>query len=212
MPLDVGFPADELDEEIIRLVRFAYIDFDDEPLRLTDAPYAVTFAGTGDEDLDGFTFTPIGGQPLSIGDVQQNERGAESVTFTLSGLNADADDLEIMNDLGDLAQWRGRTARLWRAVVAPDVTMIGYPDAYFTGYLSVPAFEFAARGSTIAITAETYLATLTTASNRTYLSQSDFDSGDLSPEASIAIANGIEGNALIGANAGFDPYAGSFLV
>lgn len=196
MPLNPDFPADELDEPIIRPVRFAFIDFDGEPLRLTDAPYAVTFAGTGDEDLDGFTFAPFGNQPLSVSEVQQNERGAESVIFKLSAINTDADDLNIMNVLGDLPAWRGRVARLWRALIGPDLVMIGYPDAYFTGYLSTPTFEFAAAGSTIQVSAETYLASLTNPTNRSYLSQSDYDSGDLSAEASIAVANGIEGNAI----------------
>lgn len=195
MALDTAHSA-ALDGPVIYPVRFALLDFDGDPLRMTEAPYAVTFGGTGDEDLDGFTFTPLNMQPISVSDVKQNESGADTVTFTLSGINSDPDDLDVMNIIGDRALWQGRLVRLWRAVFSADGAMIGYPDPYFTGYLNVPSFGLTRAGSTIQITAESYLASLTAASNRSYLSQAEYDSGDLSAEASIAIANGIEGRGL----------------
>lgn len=184
-----------LDEPIIRPARVALIDFAGDPLRLTEAPYSLTFGGTGDEDLDGFTFAAIDNNPISVSDVVQNDSGADTVTLTLSGIIGL--DSDIMNTIGNQALWRGRVLRLWRIVLDPDMQMIGYPDPYFTGYLSTPTFLFSAEGSTISVTAETYLASLTAASNRTYLSQGEYDSGDKSAEAAIAIANGIEGNALM---------------
>ncbi|RDE05442.1 hypothetical protein [Sphingomonas aracearum] len=42
----------------------------------------------------------------------------------------------------------------------------------------------------IEVTIESYLATLTAASNRTYLDQADFDPGDNSAALTIACANG----------------------
>jgi hypothetical protein len=46
----------------------------------------------------------------------------------------------------------------------------------------------------IEVSIETYLASIAPASNRTYLDQAHFDSGDESAKASIAIANGVSGS------------------
>lgn len=183
-----------LDAPVIRPIRFAFLDFADEPMRLTDCPYAVSFSGADDEDLDGFIYSPIDNQPIGVSDVQQNERGADTVTFTLSGIITE--DSDLMTQLGNLSLWRGRVVRLWRAMFDDDFNMIGRPDPYFTGYMSVPIFHFARAGSTIQLNAESYLASLTQASNRSYLSQTEFDSGDLSAEAAIAIANGTDSSSL----------------
>ena len=197
-----------LNEAVIRPVRCALIDFADEPLRLTNAPYPLAFSGTDDEDLDGFTYAAFRNNPVNVSDVTQNERGADQVSISLSGIIGI--DSDIMNVIGDLSLWRGRVLRLWRLLFDANLQMIGYPDPYFTGYLSMPTFQFAATGSTISVTAVSYLASLVGASNRTYLSQSEYDSGDLSAEAAIAIANGIEGNALM-PSAPFDiPWSSGF--
>ncbi|TZG25574.1 hypothetical protein [Sphingomonas montanisoli] len=193
MSLDPAHSA-ALDQPVIRPFRFALLDFADGPMRLTDFPYGVTFSGTGDEDLDGHAYSPVDNQPINVSDVQMNERGAETVTFTLSGLISL--DSEIMNVIGDVTKWRGRVVRLWRAMFSPTLAMYGRPDPYFTGYMSVPSFTFGRESSTISLSAETYLASLTQASGRSYLSQAEFDSGDLSAEASVAIANGTETNNL----------------
>lgn len=183
-----------LDELVLRPARCAFIDFAGDPLRLTEAPYPLTFSGTDDEDLDGFTFSAVNNQPISVSDVTHNLQGADTVTITLSGIIGL--DSDTMNTIGNQALWRGRVLRLWKLVLDPSMQMIGYPDPYFTGYLSVPTFLFGRDSSTISLTAETYTASLVGASNRTYLSQGDYDPDDHSAEASIAIANGIEGNAL----------------
>ena len=184
-----------LDLPVIRPIRCALVDFVDDPMRLTDSPYPLSFSDTDDEDLDGFTFSPINNDPINVSDVTQNERGADTVTITLSGIIGL--DSDTMNIIGDQSLWRGRVLRLWRLVFNESLQMIGYPDPYFTGYLSMPSFLFAADGSTISVTAISYTASLVGASNRTYLSQAEYDVGDLSAEASIAIANGIEGSALM---------------
>jgi hypothetical protein len=197
-----------LDLPVIRPFRFALIDFGDEPMRLTDCPYGVAFSDTGDEDLDGHTYSPIDNQPIGVSDVQLNERGADTVTFTLSAIIVN--DSEIMTEFGNLANYRGRVVRLWRAMFNDSFQMYGRPDAYFTGYMNVPTYHFAKDGSVIQLTAESYLASLTQASNRTYLSQAEFDSGDHSAEAAIAIANGTDASNLTTAALGIatpDPFS-----
>jgi hypothetical protein len=53
-----------------RPVTFAFLDLKGEPIRVTNAPYSFTFAGTGDEDLDGFTFDAVDPRVVSVGPVK----------------------------------------------------------------------------------------------------------------------------------------------
>ena len=159
--------------DVRRPVTFAWLDLKGEAIRVTNAPYSVTFAGTGDEDLDGFTFTAVDPRVVSVGAIKAKEGGTDTLTLQLSGL-AGVDD-ELMTQIGDRAAWAGRDCRLWRAMLDPqNMTRIGSLWAYYTGYLSV----------------ESYLAFFGQASNRTYLDQQSYDPGDTSAALAIAIANG----------------------
>ena len=55
-----------------------------------------------------------------------------------------------------------------------------------------------AEGQQLSVTIESYLAVFSVASNRTYLDQERYDSGDLSAQAAIAIANGNYTGAITG--------------
>jgi len=172
-----------------RPVTFCLLDLADEPIRVTNAPYSFTFAGTGDEDLDGFTFQAVDPRVVTVGPVKAKEGGSDTLTLTLSGL-AGVDD-ETMNQLGDRNNFAGRDCRLWRAMLDPnDLTRLGAIWSYFTGYMSVPKVVGDRSSQTISLDIETYLAFFGQASNRTYLDQASYDPGDRSAELSIAIANG----------------------
>lgn len=170
-------------------VTFAWLDLRDGPIRVTNAPYSFTFAGTGDADLDGFTFTAVDPRMVSVGTVKAKEGGTETLTLQLSGL-ASVDD-ETMTEIGDRKNWAGRDCRLWRAMLNPqDMTRIGSIWSFFTGYMSVPQISGDRQGQIINLNVETYLAFFGNASNRTYLDQQSYDPGDMSAALSIAIANG----------------------
>lgn len=180
---------DALAAPVRREVNFAYLDLDGDPLRLTDAPYNVTFSGTGDIDLDTFTFLALDPALVSIGQVQVKETGTETVTLQLSGLSGLDDD--VMNELGDRSKFQGRDCRLWKMMRDPaSLAPIGGVWSYFTGYMSSPKIAGDARSQVINLEVETWLAFLGQASNRTYLDQPRYDPGDLSGELAIAIANG----------------------
>ena len=175
--------------DVRRPVTFCLLDLADEPIRVTNAPYSFTFAGTGDEDLDGFTFQAVDPRVVTVGPVKAKEGGSDTLTLTLSGL-AGVDD-ETMNQLGDRNNFAGRDCRLWRAMLDPnDLTRLGAIWSYFTGYMSVPKVVGDRSSQTISLDIETYLAFFGQASNRTYLDQASYDPGDRSAELSIAIANG----------------------
>ncbi|MBM7407051.1 MULTISPECIES: hypothetical protein [Sphingomonas] len=175
--------------DVRRPVTFAFLDLASGPIRVTNAPYSFTFSGTGDEDLDGFTFEALDPRFVSVGPVKAREGGSDTLTLQLSGLTS-VDD-ELMTDIGDRANYAGRDCRLWRAMLDPqNLTQIGTLWSYFTGYMSVPHIQGDRQNQTINLEVETYLAFFGQASNRTYLDQQLFDPGDRSAELAIAIANG----------------------
>ncbi|PTQ13725.1 hypothetical protein CLG96_00115 [Sphingomonas oleivorans] len=178
-----------LDAAVRRPVTFAYLDILGEPIRVTNAPYSMNFSGTGDVDLDGFTFDAVDTRFVSVGPVTAKEGGGDTVTVQLSGL-AGVDD-ELMTLIGDKANWQGRDARLWRAMLDPeDFSRIGNIWTYYTGYMAVPKIIGDMTSQLISLDIESYLGFFSQPSNRTWLNQKDYDPGDNSAASSIAIANG----------------------
>lgn len=175
--------------DVRRPVTFAFLDFRDDPIRVTNAPYSFTFAGTGDPDLDGHTFRAVDPRVVSVGAVKAREGGSDTLTLQLSGL-AGVDD-ELMTEVGDRARWAGRDCRLWRGMLDPaNLQRVGQLWSYFTGYMATPRVLGDRQSQVIQLEVETYLAFFGQASNRSYLDQRSYDPNDGSAELSIAIANG----------------------
>lgn len=175
-------------------VRTAYVGFLDilgDPIRVTTAPYDIAFSATGDADLDGFTYSAVDPKLISVGEVTMREGGAETVTCTLSGLIGV--DTTLLNQIGDKANWQGRAARLWQMQLGDDLAQVGNTWPWFTGYMTVPKITGDQKTQTIQLDIESFLSFITAPSNRSYLSQPLFDSGDTSANASIACANGQSG-------------------
>lgn len=202
--------AAALDAEVIKPVWFGWLDIDGDPVRANTSGADIIPTGTGDTDLDGHSFMGITARFVDISSVKIKEGGSEAVTAELSGIQGlDDDDLAQLNDP---ANWRGRDARLWRIVRnAANVQQGGF-HAYYTGKMVGLTQSGSGEGQTIRVTIESYLAVFSSASNRSYLNQADYDPGDLSARAAIAIANGNYGGASVGGgSAGLGGgYAGSF--
>lgn len=192
--------AAALDRDVIHPVMFAYLDILGDPVRATTAPYSVQPSGTGDPDLDGHVFDAIDPTFVSVSPVKSKEGGTDTVTVQMSGLIGI--DSELMTLIGNKANWQGRPARLWLALYDENLIRIGAIWPFHTGYMSVPKIVGSAASQTISIDIESYLAFLTQASNRSYLSQAEYDPADLSAEASIAMANGGSGAGLTGGGSG----------
>ena len=107
----------------------------------------------------------------------------------------DADDLAL---IANPSNWRGRDARLWRIVRDASNAQQGGFHAYYTGKIVGLAHAGSAQGQVIRVTIESYLSVFGAPSNRTYLDQEKYDSGDVSARASIAIANGNYSGAGLG--------------
>jgi hypothetical protein len=177
-----------LDEEIIHDIWFAYLDVEDDPIRVTTAGYSITLTGTGDTDLDGHTFTAVDPTVLDISEVTHREGGSETVYATLSGiLELDAD---VLNAIGDRTKWQGRVARLWMGVRNADGSFAGALVPYYTGYMMLPEIQLSPEQQVISMAIENYLALLNAPSNRSYLSQDRYDPADQSAKATLGAVNG----------------------
>lgn len=200
--------AAALDAEVIRPVWFAWLDFVGDPVRANTSGANITPSGTGDSDLDGLPFLGITADLVSVSPVKMQEGGSETVTAELSGIRGlDATDLALLNNP---ANWRGRDARLWRIVHNEANAQQGGFHAYYTGKMVALTHSGSADGQTIRVTIESYLAVFASASNRTYLNQEEYDPGDLSARAAIAIANGNYGGAVVSVSGGGGAGGGGF--
>lgn len=185
-----------LDAAYIKPAFLAYLDIVGDPVRATTWPADLVFAGTGDPDLDGHTFAALRADLIDVGEAKFQEGGSETLTITLSGLILPNNDL--LNTLADEANWRGRVARLWQAVYNENDVRQGAFWNYYTGRMVDMPITGSPEQQIIELTIETYLASLSSPSNRTYLDQAEFDPLDQSAAAAIAIANGTGGNGLTG--------------
>jgi hypothetical protein len=186
----------ELDSPVNEPAYCGFLDILGDPIRVTSSPYSIAFSGTGDGDLDGYTFHPGDGRVIEVSPVEAREGGGSSVTCTLSGMVGV--DTDLLNLIGDRSNWQGRVARLWTFMIDPDGDRIGNIWSFYTGYMTTPKIGGDDSRQTITLTIEGWLSFMSQASGRTWLAQPRYDSGDHSAEAAIAIANGTKGAALVG--------------
>jgi len=186
---------------------FIYLDINGDPLRVTNVGVDVAFTGTGDADLDGFTFTSFGGQLLDVGDISNSDSGSDTLSITLSGIvNLDT---TLINEIGDKTLWQGRTCRVWmHAYDTTGATAQGAVSPFYTGYMSSVRIVAAKDGQAIQLSVENWLTAFNAASNRSYLNQKDYDSSDTSAAATIAASNGLRRDSGAGAGSGGGGAAG----
>ena len=189
MSLPDNAAINALYQPVIKPVFFVFLDISGSQVRCNTSGADVTPTGTGDPDLDGYTFLGISGQFVDIGTVRYASGGSESLNATLSGIPEV--DAETIAQMDNPTNWRGRDARLWRVIRNAQNLQQGGFHAYYTGKMT--NFSHAGdpdAGHVMQVTIESYLAVFSQASNRTYMDQERFDPDDLSAKAAIAIANG----------------------
>lgn len=193
-----------------------YADFVDDVVRATSGLYNRTISGSGDSELDG-AYDAYDPNMISVGNVAHNETGSDTVAISLNGILAGADLIldrfdkviqdrngdylrvngsNFLNTIGDKSRWQGRVARLWFYCVDADEQQIGQIIPYYTGYMNDVTITGSPEQQTITLTIENYITTLSVSQNKNYLSQAEYDSGDLSADAAIAAANGMTGAGL----------------
>lgn len=180
---------------------FIWFDVLGDPIRITTFGQDVTFASTGDADLDGNLFHSFDHRAISVGDVSNTDNGSDTLTVTLS--NIASIDSTLMAEIANTANWRGRTVRLWMQVYDPTgSTAKGAVVPYYTGYASSVKIMPAPDSQTIVLDVENYISLFSSASNRSYLNQSDYDAADVSAAATLAAANMGHGVSTAGTSTG----------
>lgn len=189
MSIPDGTAIAALSASVIKPVFFAFLDIAGGAVRCNTSGADITPSGTGDSNLDGHLFTGINGDFIDIAPVHYASGGSDSVVATLSGIPT-VDDVSLAL-LADPGNWRGRNAFLWRIIRNSANVQQGGFHNYYTGKMTAISHAGAPdEGHVLRATIESYLAVFSQASNRTYMDQERFDSGDLSAQATIAIANG----------------------
>lgn len=189
------FPLSSVSGDI-RIGYVAWLDIVGDPVRACTLGSDLTFSGTGDADLDGFTFLALAAELVEISPVTHGKAGSDSVTATLFGIPGNDDTL--LTQLALRTSWQGRTARLWMLLMNADGSVAAvYP--YYTGYMMKPTLSGdPVQGQRVTMTIENYLALFSTARGRTYQDQATFDAADVSPARIRASANGVTGAGLTG--------------
>ena len=211
-----------LEAPILHWRMLLYADFQGDVLRATSGIYDKVISGSGDSELDG-SYLSLDHNLIEISPVKHNESGSDTVTVSLNGILAatefvqdrfqavieqrDGDPIRIrgsslLSILGDVTQWQGRTARLWFYIVDENENQVGSIIPYYTGYMDDITIAGAPSSQRISLSIDNYIATLSGASNKGYLSQSQYDSGDNSAAATIAAANGLVGGVISGGAGG----------
>jgi hypothetical protein len=187
---------------------FIWIDIVGDPIRLTTFGQDVTFASTGDADLDGNLFHSFDHRAINVGDISNTDNGSDTMTVTLSGIASI--DSALMSEIATTANWRGRTVRVWTQVYdAAGVTKRGAIVPFYTGYASSVKIMPAPDSQTIALEVENYISLFSAASNRSYLNQGYYDAADTSAAATLAAANmghGVSTDGGTGNNSGGSGY------
>lgn len=206
MSLPDATAGTQLTKATFQVAWLAWLDFDGDPVRACTAPRTIIFGtGTGDSDLDGQTFTSVDPTMVSVTDVKNAEGGADTVSFTMSGITGP--DTDLLNMIGNPALWRGRTARLWALIYDETGVQKGAAWAVYTGRMSAVQIVGDPSGQTVKVDVESYLASFKKASGRTYLDQASFDATDTTAKLKIGLANGAVKGVSDGAPSGvaYDP-------
>lgn len=167
-------------------VFLGFLDIAGDPIRATTLGYPVSFPTGPDPDLSGQTFHPLA-DVVTVGDVEHKEGGSETLVVDLSGLLLP--DADLLNTLGDRANWQGRRARLWVVLRDEDRVQQGVIAEYYHGTMSSLRIVPAPDSQVIRMEIEGYKAALSQASQRSYLGQSRYDPDDRSAEATISSVN-----------------------
>jgi uncharacterized membrane protein YgcG len=194
--MDFDAPATAaLDSEVVKPRWYAWLDILGDPVLATTAPANVTFPmDVADADLRGKTFVAYNPKFVDISEVHLQVGGASSVTASLSGLVLP--DNALLNTIADPANWQGRIARLWMGIHDQTGVQQGAVVPYHGGYMSSLEIDGQPEAQTIACIIESFTASWSHATGRTYMDQQKYDPNDLSAEAALAAANGANGSQL----------------
>jgi hypothetical protein len=172
--------------QVIRPVHFVFMDFLGDPLRANDSGMTIVISGQADANLNG-QYDGLTGEVAEISSVRVGVGGSDTVTARLSGLQEL--DADMLNIIGDESKWKGRLCQMWRIVWDQNNASQGAYQHFYTGYMVDVIMGGGADEQFIEVSIENYLTAYVNPSNRTYLSQHEFDAGDLSGTVTPGLPN-----------------------
>lgn len=171
----------------------ARFDFASSIIRVSTLESSIVVSGTGDPLLDGGTFDPlVSGLLIEIGDNTYSYEGSEALTLSLS-IPANPDPSIVAASLYP-NEYLGRAATLWRVLILapPDAST---PAQYGFKRIRAGAMDQIqvvndGQNHLFTLTIEAHQASLSNATNASYLDQKLFDPSDTSQDYAVSIANG----------------------
>lgn len=173
--------------KVLRPAYFVFLDFLGDPVRATNAGMDINVSGMTQPDLNGL-YKYLSSDVAELSPIRVSDGGSSPVTCKLSGLRGLDDDM--LADVFDETKWKGRLARIWRAIWSSANAQQGTYQHLYTGYMVDVILGGNTESQMIEITIENYLVAFSQPSNRTYLNSKDYDPGDRSGEAAVTAANG----------------------
>ena len=188
--MDFDAPAiAALQLEVVKPIWYAWLDILGDPVRATTGPANVLFPpSVNDPDLKSQTFMAYNPDLVSVSEIHDQVGGAGQVTASLSGLVVN--DNALLNLIANPANWQGRVARFWVGIRDQSNVQQGAVVPYYGGRLSSIEIRGAPTSQTIDCVIESFIASWSRGSGRTYMDQQSFDPADLSAAAALAAANG----------------------
>lgn len=123
-----------LQGSVVRPVLIGRLDIKDDPVTAWTGPGIFAPSGTGDAELDGQTFDPLGAF-VNVSNVAEDQSFGQPVVITLT-----ADDLDLValrQIVRDKRIWRGRKAWLWLGLINADQkTVVADPVRIKTGFMT----------------------------------------------------------------------------
>lgn len=208
MDFDTAASA-QLDQEVVKPRWYAWLDVLGDPLRATTGPADVLFPNSvTDPDLKNKLFVAYKPELVDVSEVRHSQEGGATVTASLSGLIIP--DNTLLNLIAQPTNWQGRVARFWLGIHDQTGVQQGAVVPYHGGFMSSieiegnPPTEDGEPGTQrITCIIESFTASWTRGSGRTYMDQTKFDPDDLSAAAALAAANGTTGQNLSGGGGGW---------
>ncbi|MCU0892110.1 MAG: hypothetical protein MUE77_10265 [Sandarakinorhabdus sp.] len=192
MPLSDGI----LSGDVVTLAILIRADFADSPVLAAMSPMPISVPADLPEAgvAAGLTFDVANTDVLQVSPVSSGAGGFDSFTATFF---ADPDNPQLIDAVNDPTLYSGRDIALWM-VTANAAGVANGIEPIFAGTMAQPSESISADGWTLSMVCESYLALLSGAQNRTYLSQKIYDAGDESAAATLAVGSNSPGVSGVG--------------
>lgn len=138
-----------LTDRVIRPVLIGRLDIQTDPVAAWTGPGIFAPSGTGDTELDGYTFDGIEGF-IDISNIKEDQGIGGPVTLTATA--HDLDDNLLRQLVRDKRTWRGQNAFLWLGLLDETANVISNPTRIKTGVMTSMEIQRRPDDSSVVVT------------------------------------------------------------